>query len=172
MKSGGKILIASGVLSLGLIIGGFLIPSEWEVSDNTVIHINSTILFAQLSDLRNWQKWNGWSQKFLPNQNPDCKNENECFYADHQGTVSIFRKVEPEKIIMKFDFPAGFNFTAVLYLNAENAQTCRFTWKNFGETGFNFAARYYMMGVQIMMKDELHRTLSEMKQHFEDGFKK
>lgn len=61
MKAVRIFLIFISVIALVVIVGGYLLPSEFQVSEDKMIKASPQKIYAAGSDFRSWQSWNYWS---------------------------------------------------------------------------------------------------------------
>ncbi|MEM7309635.1 MAG: SRPBCC family protein [Planctomycetota bacterium] len=77
-----KFLIGCGVLVLLLVVGlvvlGFVLPTEWSLERTVVINAPPAEVHTQLIDLRTWEDWSAWNRE----ADPTC----EWDYTGEPGT--------------------------------------------------------------------------------------
>ena len=61
MKILKKILIASGLLLLGLVIGSQFLPSKYHVERSVVIAAKADAIHAWVNNLKKWPEWSAWT---------------------------------------------------------------------------------------------------------------
>jgi len=58
-----RIFITTAVLLLLLLGAGFLLPADWQIERETVIHAPPAAVFPYLNSLRQWQAWTVWGER-------------------------------------------------------------------------------------------------------------
>lgn len=58
-----RILIASGVILLLVLGGGWLLPISWTVDRQVVIAAPPAAVFAYVNSLRRWREWVAWDER-------------------------------------------------------------------------------------------------------------
>ncbi len=85
LKIAGAVLLAAVVIYFIACLFG---PKEFKTSRSTTIHAPANVVFTNLSDYRNWEKWSPWRK-----YDTLCKYE----YSQNQGQADAFVKWDGNK---------------------------------------------------------------------------
>jgi hypothetical protein len=103
--------IVLAILVLVFIVGGLVMPKGYQVERSERIAAPAAIVFAQVNDLRNWEKWSPWNaadptMQISYSETPVGQGGSYSWTGDvaGEGSLTIVRSVSPIRIETKMDF--------------------------------------------------------------------
>jgi effector-binding domain-containing protein len=148
-----------------LISGAYFLPKIIMVERNTTINAPSNVVFAQINDLHNWEKWSVWSQ-LDPNMKLEYINNGVGQGAGYKwesnntqlgsGQLQITESVPYDSIVTIISFSEESDARSVFHFE-ENDSTTYLTWRLTYDLGYNPFARW--MGQ--MMKNYIGRDFEK-----------
>jgi len=171
MKTFKKILLVILLLVALLVIIAFFLPRQIHVERSTVIGTPAIVVFNQVNDLHNWDKWATWNQI-----DPDMKVEyigtgiGEGAGYDWEsenpqvgkGELIITASVPYDSIATSLNFmeegTAGSYFTF-----EEQAGTTLTTWAFDTDLGYNPLARWFGLMFDSMIGADFEKGLESLK---------
>jgi len=165
-----KIGLAIAGIILLLVIVGLFLPSEYALERSITIQAPIDAVFAQVNDLRNWEKWGPWQE-----EDPTTK----ITYGDStigvgasyswtseksgDGSLVIVESVQNQSITTDLDF--GTEGKAQGHWTFEQTDDgVRVTWGMHGDSGYNLIGRYFGMMMDTMVGPYFDKGLANMKE--------
>ncbi len=168
-----KIIIAIVVVIAAIVIYASTKPDTFTVERSAVINAAPEKVFAQISDLHNWQSWSPWERK-----DPNMKKTHSgaasgvgAIYAwegnSDVGKVSmtIVESIPNQKLQIKLDFIAPFEAhnMADLVLQAQGDVT-HVNWKMYGPSPFVTKLFGVFINMDKMIGKDFEEGLANLKQ--------
>lgn len=123
-------------LIVGLYLIGFILPSKVHIERSLKTKAEPATIFPYVNDLKNWMKWDSWSQKD-PNMKADYNavtsgvGGSYKWSSSHKevgnGEMTITESVPNEKLSTKMDFGSNGSATGEFKLKKESEGTTM-TW--------------------------------------------
>lgn len=167
------VMITVGSLVAIFLVGGFMIPSTWSVSESTVINASAESVYAQIADLKNWQGWSVWTKEKDPNQEYTYEGselgvgQKWSWASDKMGKGYLeIKSADPTK---------GINYELFLDMNGnqstmhgeiayvETEAGLEITWTDKGDAGNNLVKRWMTLFIKSMLSDDFKTGLSKLK---------
>lgn len=111
MKTVKVIGIVFVTLVLVFVVGGLVMPKGYQVERSERIQAPVEIVFAQVNELRNWERWSPWNaadptMQITYSENPVGEGGSYAWSgeASGEGKLTIVRSVAPTRIETKMDF--------------------------------------------------------------------
>ena len=103
--------IVLAILVLVFVVGGLVMPKGYQVERSERIQAPVEIVFAQVNDLRNWEKWSPWNSadptmQISYSENPVGQGGSYSWTGEGagEGNLTIVRSVAPSRIETRLDF--------------------------------------------------------------------
>lgn len=167
------VLIALGSLVAIFLVGGFMIPQQWSVTESATINAPAEAVYSQIADLKNWQVWSPWTKEKDPAQ--------EYTYEGTEPGVGQKWSWKSEKMgtgwleIKTGDAAKGITYELFLNMNGHQStmhgeltyvQTeagLEVTWKDTGDSGSNLVKRWMSLFIKPILSDEFKAGLAKLK---------
>lgn len=152
-------------------------PADYKVERNTIINAPAGVVYKNISDLREFVKWNPWSGK-----DPDIK----IVYEGEPGTVGssyqwkgnkqvgegkmTVTALQPgSRVEQKLEFIKPFPSIANVYLTIEAAESGqKVTWGMTGKSGFiSRVFLTFMGGMEKAIGPDYDKGIQELKRKCE-----
>jgi effector-binding domain-containing protein len=172
-------IVGVSILLLILVLGiiSFFLPSKIEIEKSIVIKALPEVVFEQVNDLHNWEKWSPWMEgdttmdiKYFGNEKGEgagfeWKSENR--YSG-SGTITILTSVSNDSILYEIEFikrgkaSGNFGFNKV-----ENGT--RVNWVMKMNLGLNPLARYMRSFLIKRISRDFENGLENLKRNIESA---
>jgi uncharacterized protein YndB with AHSA1/START domain len=159
-----------GAIALAVVIGGFFVPSSFEVRRSAVINASPNKIYDLVVEPRRWKEWSVWSRR-----DPDMKitysgppfgmGAKWAWQSKSEGTGSMeFTRVEPDRTVeYSLSFPEfGMRSAGALRLEPQGNAT-RITWNNAGDVGGNPLKHYLTLMMDRMVGPDFEAGLANLK---------
>jgi Polyketide cyclase / dehydrase and lipid transport len=173
------------LLSLVLLVAVFAIvvamqPEEFRVSRSATMSAPAPVVFAQVDDLHNWEKWNPW-QKVDPAMKLQFSGPPSGVGAAYawqgnkdvgEGQLSIIESRPSDLVRLKLEFlkPFAATNTAIFEFKPVGDKT-QVTWSMEGRNNFFAKAIHLCMNMDKMVGGQFEKGLADMKTAVEAGAK-
>jgi hypothetical protein len=167
------LLIVVGALIAIFIIGGFLIPQEWSVSRSKVISASPELIYPQVANLKNWQRWAPWTLEKDPTQvysyeGPEMGAGAKWNWVSQKmgkGHLQL-KEADPKKGIV-YELFIDMNdmqstMKGVMAFKEKNGET-EVVWTDSGDSGNNLIKRWMSLLIGKMLGEEMETGLSKLK---------
>ena len=160
----------SSVILLLLIISFFL-PSKMHVERLIKINAPAGVIFEQVNNLKNWEKWSPWlkldSTLQLTYEGPESGVGAIYKWTGNDrktgsGKLTISASKPGELILTDFDFGEGNSAAGGFRFETTGGSTL-VTWFLDSEMGFNPVMRYMGMMMKSVMEGVFDRGLNDIK---------
>lgn len=168
-----KLLLTITVIIVLLVIIAFFLPRHSVVERSLTINAPAEVIFAQVNDFKNWEKWSPWHHK-----DPDMK----IFYdgptagkgasyrweSDHDqvgnGMQKIIASVPNDSVVSEMFFMESKDPAYGIFKLAESDSGTRVTWMMRHDTGMNPIARWFSLMMEGWVGGEFEQGLQNLKQ--------
>jgi effector-binding domain-containing protein len=171
MKTFKKILIGLAGLIVLLVIIAYLLPSKYHVERSAYIHADKAVIFDLTSHLQKWDLWTPWNKEM------DSTMTYELFGEDGKvgtkrawsgkiaktGDIIITELLPGELVAYDLSFENGKYLSKGTIRIEEIADSCKVSWIDDGNLGYNPIARYIGLFVEKMMNPEFDKGLTKLK---------
>jgi hypothetical protein len=166
------------LLGLAAVIGAFVVvvlmqPADFRVSRTATIAAAPEVVFAQVNDFHNWQKWSPWAKL-----DPAAKNS---FEGPESGNGAIFRwegnsevgkgsttiteSVPNERVRMKLEFIEPFAGTSDVEFTLKPAgEETELTWNMASKNDFLGKVMGLFMDCEKMCGDQFEQGLANLNE--------
>jgi hypothetical protein len=160
-----------GIVAIGLIVTGLLLPSSVHVERQILIHAEPDRIFPLLNDLRAFNRWSPWAQKdpltHFNFSGPDrgVGAQMSWYSAQPQvgaGSQEIIASVANQRVAVALSF--GDKSTAVGYYDLQriDGQT-EVTWGFDSEFGYDLFSRYFGLMAERWIGPDYEQGLNNLK---------
>lgn len=166
-----KIGLWVGLFLLALILISFLLPSEVKVKRSIEVSAPIDRVFEQVSDLRNWEKWDPWKRMdptmIITFSNPPVGEK--AFYKWEsqnkkmgKGTMTLSRVLTNEEIHTTVNFEDGDN-VGTKFRFAHKGDNIEVTWSMEYNVGMMPWSKYMGFMMRGEMKKQFDKGLNGLK---------
>lgn len=168
-----KILIGLVVIIAILVIVGFLLPTEYEVSRYIVIDAKPSKIHDLVGDLKRWDDWMTWTE-----QDPTIKvaygkktagvgARQTWTGKDGEGEIVFTSSDSKRGIEYDMSFNQGKYTSKASILYEEVGKSTRVTWAMKGEWPTPVVGGYMVLLFTPMIGDSFQQSLSKLKSRIE-----
>jgi effector-binding domain-containing protein len=171
MKTFGKILLwIIGIIAL-LVLISFLLPKTYKVERSTYIHSNSGIIYNLTCNLNKWSLWTPWNKELdstvqFELVGPDCQVGTIRKWSGEivkTGEMVITELVPGALVAYDLSLDEGsYKSTGKIEISVEQ-DSCKVTWNDEGDLGYNPLARYMGLFMDNMMGKDFEKGLAKLK---------
>jgi len=171
MKILKRILLIIGAIIVILLIVAYLLPRKWQVERSVSIMASNNSIDALTGNFSNWDLWTPWTKE------ADSTMRYELIGIDGQvgtvrrwgskkmgnGDMKITGRVPGEFTAFEITFNNGkFRSTAKISIE-KTGDSCKVTWYDEGDNGYNPVARYFGLMMDHMLGPDFEKGLSKLK---------
>ncbi len=163
------IAIAIVIIFFLLVIGGFLLPSGWAVTESITVEASAEEVYPLVSNFREWPHWTAWAAAdpamTYEYAGPAAGVGQVTVWSGNQGTgrMEITALDSLRQVEYYFSMDEG-RFGAASTLRLEDVSNgTRITWSSSGDVGSNIAARYFMKVFAPYMSADYRAGLERLK---------
>ena len=167
-----KFLVIFSIVFSLFLVGGFLLPSKYQVEKDVVIDAHFEAIYPYLADLRKWQEWSAWTKKADPSL--------QIQYEGNETGEGSSQKWQGEKMgegeLMLTEANVGDGVYYVMKMNEGNIEMrgsivfrpvsptiTKVIWNVSGELGDNPVFRYFGLLMDNMIANDLEQGLKNLK---------
>lgn len=165
-----KVLVGVGVLMVGVVLIGFLLPKDYRVERSILIEAKPEEVYPDIVDLRAWVNWGVWFQRD-PNMILKYSGSDRAIgmfsswesETEGNGEMEITQLEHNKKVVYRLYFPeVGMGSTGSLILTPVGDAT-RVTWHDSGEVGINPVDRYFILIIDSVIGPDFATGLENLK---------
>lgn len=172
MKFLKKLLLTITVIVVLLVIIAFFLPRHVAVERSLTMNAPAEVIFAQVNDYKNWEKWSPWHKK-----DPNMK----LFYdgptagagasyrweSDHDqvgnGMQKITASVPNDSVVSEMYFMESKDPAYGIFRFAESDSGTRVTWMMRADMGNNPVGRWMGLMMESWVGSEFEKGLEDLK---------
>jgi effector-binding domain-containing protein len=172
-------ILGISILLLILVMGivSFFLPSKIEIEKSIVIKALPEVVFEQVNDLHNWEKWSPWIEtdttidiKYFGNEKGEgagfeWKSENQHI---GNGIITILAAVINDSIFCEIEFFKKGKASATFYFNKVDIGT-RVNWGIKMNLGINPLKRFMRSLIIKRISIDSERGLKNLKRNIESA---
>lgn len=171
MKLNKNIILGFLVLIIVLVLFAYILPSRIYIKKSSTIKVKKVIVFDQINNLQNWEKWSPWFKidtsielKYYGNE----KGEGAGFEwkSDHNrignGSLTILASKPYDSIYAEIDFQEGGKGQVLYYFDDLDSAT-KLTWIFQLNLGNNPLSRYMGLFTKKCIGLDLQLGLDSIK---------
>jgi hypothetical protein len=160
-----------GLASLVMLIGLFLLPTHWQVERHVEVAAPPERVFAELADLRAWNRWSPWQESAYPGlefhySEPASGVGAEVRWdseATGDGQLRIEASEPPWALTFSMRFQKGrISARDTLRLAPLDGNRTRVTWSDQGSLGRTLLGRLSVPVIEKSMGRDLERGLAQL----------
>src|SRR4051812_36356988 len=145
-----KILGALAALVLLLVLVSFFLPRNFRVERATVIKAKPEAVFANVGDLRAWQKWTVWHERD-PQMKTSFSEKTDVVggwsswisKSEGNGKMTLTAAEPAKRVVYSLEFP-DFGMTSIGTVTLSPvAEGTRIAWADEGDLGMNPMNRWF-----------------------------
>ena len=171
MKTFKKIIIWILVIILVLVVIGFLLPKNYKVVRSVSIKSNPDLIYDLTGNFNKWKVWVPWTKALDSTVRFEMTGkEGEVgatwkwdgkIMGNGQMTATEFRKGE----LMAYDleFQHGKYKSKGKITIEKTGDSCKVTWTDEGDLGYNPISRYFGLMMDKMMGPDFEKGLKKLK---------
>jgi effector-binding domain-containing protein len=171
MKTFKKVLIGLAGLIVLLLIIAFLLPSKYHVERSILVKANKSVLYDLASHYQKWDLWTPWTRQL------DTTAKFELIGPDGEvgtkrtwdgkilkdGEMVLTQLVPGELVGYDIAFNKG-EYKSKGKITIETlGDSCKVTWMDDGDLGYNPIARYMGLFMGRMMNPDFDKGLAKLK---------
>ena len=164
------------LLSVGLVLGGMMLPATFVVSRGVTVNAPPEKVYALVADPRAWAKWSVWNQrdpamKIVYSGPESGVGATWAWQSQSEGDGKMsFTVAEPGKRIgFDLDFPDfGTTSKGELVFTPEGSGT-RVTWRMNGDVGSNPLYHWFALFADALAGKDFEAGLVNLKAVAEKG---
>lgn len=168
-----RILIATGIFLLVMLVIGFLLPHGWQVERSIVIRAPAAVIFPHINTLKKWREWAVWYERhpdlLVEYSGPDSGVGATSRWRDEDGraAMKIMHSDRNQGVEYQVLINAGVSLIdGQLTLMPEGSDT-RVVWQVSGASGTNPANRYFALFKRYWIGKDLDASLQRLRQKVE-----
>ena len=169
MKKFAIVLFAA--LILLLVTAALVLPSQAIVERSTVVKGSPEAIFAQISDLRRWEKWSPWLAKdpemvLTYSQDPATgKGASYSWKSESQGegSMTIAHLLAPRMFEGDLDFGSQGKAKAFFFVEPLADGETKVTWRMIADLGNNPIGKMFGLGMDSMVGPDFEDGLQRLK---------
>lgn len=169
---GTRILGGAAVLLIGLLMLGFLLPSDWEARASKVFaDAAPEDVYPLLDAPEGWRVWTAWPDSGLDRSGPERGSGASMAWDDPELGEGTFRIVEvspPERVTYEVAVGRTMRTTGTLTL-ASDGDGVRVSWREEGTLGPNPLMGYWALFMDRAQTAELERSLDRLDDAVSDS---
>jgi uncharacterized protein YndB with AHSA1/START domain len=171
-----RILAGLAALVLLAVLVAFLLPRKYRVARETAIKASPEKVFAQVGDLRAWQKWSAWHERdpamklsfSEPSAGVGAWSAWES-KTEGNGRMTFTTSDPGKQLRYKLEFPDyGMTSNGTMAL-APTADGVRVVWSDEGDLGMNPMSRWFGLFLDRMIGPDFEKGLAKLKALTEAG---
>lgn len=164
------------LLSAIFLIGGFVIPEQWEVSRSAMINAKSDQIYPLVASFKEWDKWSPWnsskdpSLKFTYEGPQEGKGAKQSWVGESMGKGwMVLTEASPQKgIAYDLFIDMGSNQTTlhgsmVFVSKEEMGEKTEVQWTDKGNSGSNIISRWMSFIFRPILGKEMETGLAGLK---------
>lgn len=171
-----RVLLAFlGLVALFLIVGSFL-PRGFEISSSVSIRSPAERIYPMLADLRKWQEWSPWSEKFVKGLTVQLGELTSGTGAVQtwteprgDGKLWLTSAVENSRVEFISRFHGFPDMTCAIGLEPSADGSTTVTWSSRGELPGGPFYGWFGMMFPNALKGEFDKSLERLKQAAESS---
>lgn len=151
-----------------VVVGGLLLPTEFEVSRSRTIPAGADALHAQVADLEQYEQWQPWAEDdpTMTRTWGERRSGQGASYSwsseQHgSGTLSISESVPGERVVFDLDF-GGSGAVATLSFE-EQAEGTEVTWHMRGDMDLPVVGGWMALMMDPMVGETYDRGLANLE---------
>jgi hypothetical protein len=163
-----NIVLALLVLIALVAVGGFLIPSGYQVERSVTVKAPAEVVFDQVNDLRKNEAWSPWkdpTMKITYGPNTVGKGAMSSWESENmgRGSQTIEESVPAKSIDIHLDFKE-MGTAKARWTFEEGGEGVKVTQTMTGDAGMNPMKRYMNLMMDRMIGPHFERGLASLKQ--------
>lgn len=159
-----------GILALGIVAGGFFLPSTYHVERTARIEAPAARVYDHVADPRQWAMWSAWNRRdpamdISYSGPPFGQGARWSWKSETEGSGSMeFTRVEPNRRVeYALDFH-DFNMKSTgAFAIDESGGATTVTWSSTGDVGPNPLRHYLAWGMDRMVGPDFEQGLANLK---------
>lgn len=157
-------------IGLPLIISLFL-PSKVHVERSRIIEAPAPVVFEQINNLRNWEKWSPWHKidpgmKLSYSTKVSGEGASYSWSSDHEkvgnGKLTILKSIPYDTIITEMDFMENGKGTATYYIQTTD-KGVKVTWGMDSDMGANPIGKWFGLFMDKLVGPDFEKGLQNLE---------
>ena len=162
------VIVAS--ILLGLVLIGFMLPSEYKVQRSIVISAPSATIFPHLVNLKKWQDWGVWfkrdtnmSIEYSGQEGAVGMKSSWVSATQGNGEMTIIALEQNRRLIYSLSFPDLPNPSTGEFLLRQVEGGTEVIWMDYGDVGINPINHYFAFMMDYMIGPDFEMGLDNLK---------
>ncbi len=167
-----KFIITLSILIVSLVLIGFVLPSNTEVSRSIVIHRDVNSVFQMVNNYHEFSKWSPWARKDAATQytftgpytgvgaKMSWHSENSQVGS---GSQEIIESIPSKKVAVKLEFDGQGSANAYYLIDAVDSTETLLTWGFKTEHRMNIISRYFGLMLDSWVGADYEEGLNNLK---------
>lgn len=162
----GVMFLGGGALMLGgLLLLGYLLPSDWEAEASALVPTSPAVVFTFLDSPEGWQRWTPWPESGVTRTGPARGPGATLAWNDPELGSGAFTiaNVEPTGVAYEVVFDGDAMRAQGSVEVTEDAGGTRVRWRESGDLGRNPLMGYWALSMSRAQTDELTKGLDRLR---------
>ena len=172
-----KALVIVVAILLGLMLVGFILPSEYKVQRSIVINAPSEKIFPHLINLKKWRDWGVWYKNapdmIIEYTGPEAEvGMTSRWGSETQGNseMTIIAFEENRRLIYSLSFPDMPMPSTGEFLLRQVEGGTEVQWMDYGDVGINPINHYLAFLMDDILGPDFEMGLENLKMIAESSF--
>jgi hypothetical protein len=172
-----KRIVIGVFIAIVVIVGGLAVvvgtqPEEYKVTRTTTVRASPDVIFNQINDFHNWDKWSPWA-KLDPNMKTTYSGASAGVGSSYawtgndevgEGKMTVVESRPGEQVKIDLDFIKPFEAKNVTeFLLKPDGDTTQVTWAMTGKKNFVTKAFCLVMDMDKMVGGDFEKGLAQLK---------
>ena len=172
-----KRIVIGVLIAIVVIVGGLAVvvatqPEEFKVSRTTSVKASPDVIFNQINDFHNWDKWSPWA-KLDPNMKTTYSGPPAGVGSSYswtgndevgEGKMTVIESRPSEQVKIDLDFIKPFAAKNLTEFSLKpDGDTTQVTWVMTGKKNFATKAFCLVMDMDKMVGGDFEKGLAQMK---------
>ncbi len=156
------------------VIGGFLIPDEWEISRSNTIHANAERIYPFVSNFKEWENWSPWNAskdatlKYSYEDSETVVGAKQSWTSEKMGNGWMKFTAASQQSGVSYDlFIDMGRMQSTLHGNiafSPEGDETRLTWTDRGNSDKSWIKRWMSILIKPMLRKDLDSGLAGLKE--------
>jgi hypothetical protein len=160
--------LGGGALMLsGLLLIGYLLPSDWEAEATAQLPVAPEVVFAFLDSPEGWQRWTPWPESGVQRTGPARGEGASLSWNDPElgaGSFTIATTSPPTSVAYAVVIGEGDMHAEGSVEVSPDGTGSRVTWRERGDFGWNPLMGYWALSMSRAQTDELTKGLDRLRE--------
>jgi effector-binding domain-containing protein len=171
MKILKKVILWLVVVIIALVIIGFLLPKSYKVERSAVIRSGGQTVYDLVCNLNKWDIWAPWTKELDSTVRFELVG-NDCEVGTIRkwtgkkmgdGQILLTELIPGQLVAFDLSFMEGKMKSKETFTIEKMGDSCKVTWSDQGDLGYNPFARFMGLRMNKMMGPDFEKGLAKLK---------